>query len=443
MSNGKNLFVFWSIVSLWLSPMVVMGDETAFLAFEQPEHSGNGPAVPAGFVVDDSPYTISLFNHQNGEDYQRLVSQSKILAASGLGIIGALSIMPESITNWDLDSVDFRDGINNWLNNWIERPQWDNDDWYLNWFGHTYCGGVYYQIARHSGYRQWDSFVYSALMSTFYWEYGIEAFAEQASIQDLIITPVLGWTYGEWAFRTEMSIHNDNGKVLGSRLLGSLSLFLLNPLEGIAAGVNSITGKKWFKTGSSYISYTPVHADDKFYHAVMLHINAPFAEESSARVSGRQNRACNDPVTVNIVGVSLGCGLFFGQHLDMDDELAYKWSVGLYPDKQFAFRLSYLWSSRKDFVPADKQDVERYSVDGLLYLFDNKKFCPYFVAGVGEIWFESESDHKSFQWNLGVGLNWQLDNNWALQSELTYYFTPVEQDLSQSVLFLLSYRFGN
>jgi len=99
-------------------------------------------------------------------------------------------------------------------------PVWDRDTGMLNLVGHPYFGGVYYQVARKSGYRQWDSFLYATIMSTFYWEYGIEAFAEVPSIQDLVITPVLGWAYGEWAFNTEMDIREDGGDVWGSSILG-------------------------------------------------------------------------------------------------------------------------------------------------------------------------------------------------------------------------------
>ena len=75
-------------------------------------------------------YKIALFSTPNSEDGERLWSQTKSVAR------------------------------------------------YINYTGHSYFGCVYYQSTRKSGYRQLDGFIYSALMSTFYWEYGIEAFAE-------------------------------------------------------------------------------------------------------------------------------------------------------------------------------------------------------------------------------------------------------------------------
>ena len=69
------------------------------------------------------------------------------------------------------------------------------------------------------------------MMSTFYWEYGIEAFAEVPSMQDLVITPVLGWAYGEWAYQKEMAIRSSGGTVWGSETLGDVSLFFLDPID--------------------------------------------------------------------------------------------------------------------------------------------------------------------------------------------------------------------
>ncbi|GAL18175.1 ubiquitin-protein ligase [Vibrio maritimus] len=138
----------------------------------------------------DSPYRVSLFNPQNGEDSERLWSQTKSIFAYGVGVAGVLALMPESITNWEKDDIKL---MNKWWDNVRSGPVWDRDDHVINYIGHPYFGGVYYQAARKSGYRQWDAFMYSTLMSTFYWEYGIEAFAEVPSIQDLVVTPTLGW----------------------------------------------------------------------------------------------------------------------------------------------------------------------------------------------------------------------------------------------------------
>jgi hypothetical protein len=74
-------------------------------------------------------------------------------------------------------------------------------------------------------------------MSTLFWEYGIEAFAEVPSTQDLILTPTLGSVFGEVFFVAKKSIIRNNKKVLSSRLLGTTSLFLLDPINTIVDGL--------------------------------------------------------------------------------------------------------------------------------------------------------------------------------------------------------------
>lgn len=177
------------------------------------------------FKVDPSfyedPFQMSLFSPQNGEDSERLWSQTKSIFTFGFAVIGVIALLPEDISNWEKGNI-----LGKWDEN-VKNPVWDRDGWVINVVGHGYFGGVYYQAARKSGYRQWDSFLYSTLMSTFYWEFGIEAFAEKPSIQDLWLTPVIGWGLGEWMYQQERSILADNGEVWGSETLGSVTLAVL------------------------------------------------------------------------------------------------------------------------------------------------------------------------------------------------------------------------
>lgn len=82
-----------------------------------------------------------------------------------------------------------------------------------------YCGGIYYITARSSGFNIFEPFSFSVIMSTFFWEYGIEAFAEIPYVQDLVFTPVAGFLMGEIFFITKKSIVRHDKKVLNSRFL--------------------------------------------------------------------------------------------------------------------------------------------------------------------------------------------------------------------------------
>ncbi|MBO9493889.1 DUF3943 domain-containing protein [Thalassotalea sp. G20_0] len=183
-----------------------------------------------------SPWAITLFDDNPQENQARLWSQTKLMFGLGVGVIGALAVMPESFTNWD--KSDLKQFHKKWWDNVSSGPVMDEDDFFLNYVAHPYFGGVYYIVARESGYNQWNSFVYSFLMSTFYWEYGIEAIAEVPSIQDIIVTPIGGWLYGEWAYQQKRSIVDNDGLVWGSAGLGSTALFFLDPVDSIDQWIN-------------------------------------------------------------------------------------------------------------------------------------------------------------------------------------------------------------
>jgi hypothetical protein len=108
--------------------------------------------------------------------------------------IAVLYPLPESVTGWDKNTA----GFSKWWDN-VSNPHRDTDDWYLNWIMHPYWGAAYYIRGRERGLNRWQSFGYSALLSTLY-EYGAEAFFEKPSYQDLWITPVIGSLLGEFVF---------------------------------------------------------------------------------------------------------------------------------------------------------------------------------------------------------------------------------------------------
>ena len=193
-----------------------------------------------------SQYRVTLFNPEQGEDKDRLWSQTKLMFGLGFGVAGFIALLPEDISNWEHggDSLPKR-----WWDNVRAGPVWDEDKWYINYIGHPYFGGVYYQVARRSGYDQWDSFVYTTMMSTFYWEYGLEAFAEVPSIQDLVVTPVGGWIYGEWAHKKEKEIRERDGS--------RVALFFLDPVDMIGGWINNWAGRDVIHTGSITLSQQP------------------------------------------------------------------------------------------------------------------------------------------------------------------------------------------
>lgn len=388
----------------------------------------------------DPPYRVSLFSPQHGEDARRLRSQTGSIFIYGLGVVGVLVAMPEEMTGWNPEA----DIFSKWWDNVTEGPEWDRNNWIYNYVGHTYSGGVYYQVARKSGYRQWDAFVYTFLMSTFYWEYGVEAFAEVPSIQDLAVTPLMGWVYGEWAYRTEIGIRSNNGRVMGSRLLGGTALALLDPVDTLGRGVNRIVGRQWIRAGCGYLTYEaePVGADTAriFYLNVKMPIGGPAGPSAE---QPRYTLEPDDPVDTGIVGISIGPGrTLLDASRNMTDVWYYRVTLGLYFTPALSGRLSYARGEAEDRLTAAIATYENYSLDAQYYLFSRCRFRPYLTGGFGEQMWEESPERKSFQWNAGIGIHCRLHRKWALQFDWINRYSPGAETYDRNFNAGLLYRFG-
>lgn len=172
--------------------------------------------------------------------YRKLIEDSVYLQVFLISTIGLLAVMPESVSKWDMDELEEKSLQERWREHLKTKPVWDGDDWAINYIGHPVSGAIYYTLARNDGMSIVESAAYSTLMSTFFWEYGYESFAEIPSIQDLIITPLFGSFMGEGMYRLERKLDKNGGKVWGSRILGNVSYFFLNPMGSIANGVSGL-----------------------------------------------------------------------------------------------------------------------------------------------------------------------------------------------------------
>ncbi len=389
-------------------------------------------------AIYDTPYRISLFNPQNGEDGERLWSQTKSIFVYGVGVVGFIALLPQDFTRWNPGNNIFR----NWEANVGNGPEWDRNEWYINYIGHPYFGGVYYQLARKSGYRQWDSFVYSFLMSTFYWEYGVEAFAEEPSIQDLVVHPVLGWVWGEWMFQTERRIRDGGGTVAGSTTLGSTALFFLDPIDAMGRGINRLTGRKLVKSGYGYFSYAP--AVNTSGHQLYLHMRIPLGEDRAAEENKERHiEYRNDPVDTGIVGAAIGSGhVFLDEDWGVENGNYTKATLGLYFTHRFSTRLAYAQGHLRERATGRSVVYENYSLDAQYYLLPCHKLRPYLSLGFGEQLWNKDRDRRAFQWNGGVGLHYHLHPKWALQTDWHHYYSPSKKTYDHTANAGIVYRFG-
>ncbi|TKB49048.1 DUF3943 domain-containing protein [Ferrimonas sediminicola] len=391
---------------------------------------------------DEDPFAVSLFSAPHGEDKTRLWSQTKSVMAYGVGVAGVIALMPEDLSNWET-SDDLL--LSKWWDNVSEGPVWDRDAWHINYIGHPYFGGVYYQVARKSGYRQWDAFLYSLLMSTFYWEYGLEAFAEVPSIQDLVVTPVLGWVYGEWAFHKEQQIWARGGRVWGSGTLGSTALFFLDPVDGIGRGINNLMGRQVVKAGTGYMTLNEVPMSNGDSDTqLQLHLRYSFGGGEGARRPPRTGQIpSDDPIDTGLVGLSIGTSWVApDSNWGVEGGAATVMTLGLYFTPAFSTRLSYIRGDLDEKGSGKLLTYENYSLDAQYYWLGEGDLRPFITGGIGETLRDQDRDRKTFQVNGGAGLHWRWHRNWALQGQWRAFHSTRFSTTDTLAEIQLIYRFG-
>jgi len=177
-------------------------------------------------------------NEQLTAEERALLEDTAYTQVALITAVGVLVVLPESVSNWDLEELQKKSLGERWKEHVTTKPVWDVDDWGINYVGHPVFGAVYYTMARNDGMNIFESALFSTVMSTFFWEYGYEAFAEIPSIQDLIVTPLFGSFLGEGMHILEGMLDKNRGVIWGSKGLGSFSYFFLDPMGNIAGGLS-------------------------------------------------------------------------------------------------------------------------------------------------------------------------------------------------------------
>lgn len=225
----------------------------------------NAPSVAEPLTLGSQNTLLKHLIPAPEKDWAYLREQTYTVLALSVATAGLMTFLPESITRWDAEDRSISNLASKWVENVKEGPVWDSDEHYLNYVMHPYFGGVYYIAARHAGFNEFESFLYSFVLSTFFWEYGVESFAEVPSIQDIIVTPFFGALVGEIMYAKEQEIIARGGDVFGSKMLGKTALFFLNPIGHIHHWATDW----WSGESSLSVKYNPWFDDQqaaKFVH---------------------------------------------------------------------------------------------------------------------------------------------------------------------------------
>lgn len=180
----------------------------------------------------EQPYSTTAYS----PDWRRLWTNTATLGSAFVGTLLVLECLPEDATSWNRAELQDVPLFKRWYRHVIKKgPEWDHDKFYFNYLLHPYAGAAYFMAARSCGFNFWKSALYGSIVSTVGWEFGIEAFMERPSIQDLFITPIVGSCIGEGFYRVKRWLVDNDYQLFGSPLLGNVLAFLVDP-------VNEFTG---------------------------------------------------------------------------------------------------------------------------------------------------------------------------------------------------------
>lgn len=168
------------------------------------------------------PYQGSVILRNQDQPFsKKFWRATSFVQGAQVASVGILLVVPTSVSKWS--DHPYQDALKHWKRAYTTKPVWDKDDFWVN-AGHPYAGAIYYNLVRSQGATMLQSFLYSTFQNL-WWEYGLEAGAEQPSLTDLITTSNIGSILGEITHRATLRMARDGFNSFGEKAL----VLILNP----------------------------------------------------------------------------------------------------------------------------------------------------------------------------------------------------------------------
>lgn len=232
-----------------------------------PEPTEHGELFPTNTLhpIESPPESIYSFPEQNTKlnfshpDWKRMWVNAGVLTGCYVAALFVLELLPEDATSWNRAEFHNVPLWPRWRDHVLEEgPEWDRDIPIFNYILHPYSGAAYFMAARSCGFNFWGSLLFSAAISTVCWEFGIEAFMERPSYQDIFITPLVGAVMGEGFFRAKRYLVANNYRLFGSPVLGNIVAFLIDPVNEVVGLFGGNPARKVAKARQFEIRSMPV-----------------------------------------------------------------------------------------------------------------------------------------------------------------------------------------
>lgn len=195
----------------------------------------NADTLNSFLIRKNKPVVYSFhLKHKEASIGNKLGRGSLYVSAYNITMGAYLLIAPEYVSKWNkkekfkIESIGHQFG-----KSFTSPPVIDKDLWFVNYIGHPYQGGFYYNALRSQGTTALQSSLF-CIGHSFLWEYGWEAGMEQPSIQDLLSTPLAGILVGELSHVATLRMSRN-----GFSWYEIIAVCLINPVFAINNGFRS------------------------------------------------------------------------------------------------------------------------------------------------------------------------------------------------------------
>lgn len=217
-------------------------DTTHMTGFHKVSHRTQAPSI----------YSLPYSRTTNVPDWKRLWVNTGVFAVAFGGTLAVLECLPEDATTWNRAAIQSVPPFKRWYRNiFVRNPELDHDKFIFNYILHPYAGAVYFMAARSAGFNFWRSFLYCSIVSNIGWEFGIEAFMERPSYQDLVITPCVGSIIGECFYKLKRHIASNDFKLWGSSALGHVVALVIDPVNGLTNLFLGNNARNFYRPGQN------------------------------------------------------------------------------------------------------------------------------------------------------------------------------------------------
>ncbi|MGQ9427271.1 OmpA family protein [Gilvimarinus sp. F26214L] len=141
--------------------------------------------------------------------------------------------------------------------------------------------------------------------------------------------------------------------------------------------------------------------------------------------------------------LQLNVPYYFFDDIDLDDDVGLGVGYGYRFNNPWGLEITYSEVETELSRSGREVDAEHWQLNGLYHFNEREQLKPFLMLGIGELEFDAgRFDSDTLASTLGVGVKYDLSDNWRLRSDARWFHTDEGSDNLYAVTLGISYVFG-